>query len=357
MYKIHLLPAAYGDSILIEYGSSASKYILIDGGPYYNFDELVHGLKRVAPELRELELLVITHIDIDHIDGIVTMLKKDELPFTVKDIWFNGFEQVQQASGNLGALQGEYITQLISDKELPHNKLFNGRPVMVEDFEALPTISLADGMTLTLLSPGKAALQKLEKEWLDQLKHYGTNLNIAEKLAEDTRYDSAAWLGDETIEELQDAREKADTSVPNRSSIAFIATFDDMSCLFAGDATSDNLLLAIEPMLEAEGVDRLKLDAWKLSHHGSKKSNLEKLMEKIDCSKMLVSSNGAKYHHPNPECIAKLIKFNGPKLKFFFNYKSEHNSRWADENDQTQYEFESVFPDDDNKPGITVVLA
>lgn len=92
MYNVHLLPAAYGDSILIEYGKTESQYVLIDGGVYYNFEELVQAIKQVAPELKRLELLVITHIDTDHIDGILTILNKEDIPFIVKDIWFNGFQ-------------------------------------------------------------------------------------------------------------------------------------------------------------------------------------------------------------------------------------------------------------------------
>ena len=102
MYNVHLLPATFGDSILIEYGTKRDpKYILIDGGPYYVFDELCAAMKQVAPNIRELELLVATHIDIDHIDGVVKLLNADGLPFGVKEIWFNGREQLGMAAEKL----------------------------------------------------------------------------------------------------------------------------------------------------------------------------------------------------------------------------------------------------------------
>ena len=84
MYNIHLLPASFGDSILIEYGTTSPKYILIDGGPYFAVDEVLKDIKRIAPHLTELELLVVTHIDIDHIDGIVAILNQPVVPFKVK---------------------------------------------------------------------------------------------------------------------------------------------------------------------------------------------------------------------------------------------------------------------------------
>lgn len=356
MYNIHLLPAAYGDSILVEYGEAAPKYILIDGGPFYNDKELAPGLKRAAPHLKELELLVITHIDIDHIDGIVNMLNDPGLSVTVKDIWFNGYKELEKATGVLGALQGEYISALIEEKKLPHNIHFDGEPVMVKKYSDLPVIELEEGMKLTLLCPGKDALVKLEKVWKDELKKYGTDADYLEKLEEDKRYQGRGWLGDEPIETLQEAKVNPDTAAPNGSSIAFIATYKDKSCLLAGDANSDNLLKAIKPMLEASGEERLKLDAWKLSHHGSKKSNLDRLMERIECKKMLVSSNGAKFKHPDQECIAKLLKHNSPGIEFYFNYNTEFNERWADIALQEEYQFKAFYPVDDDEPGITVSL-
>jgi len=357
MYNIHLLPAAYGDSVLIEYGESKSRYILIDGGPYYNFEELIEGMKRVAPSIKELELLVITHIDIDHIDGIVTLLKRDKLPFKIREVWFNGYDEINDFSDFLGVLQGEFISKLIEIKKLPHNKSFQGNAVVVEDYNELPVIKLRDGMTLSLLSPGKTGLQKLHAEWKKQIKKYGKGADFAKKLEEDSRYDSASGLlGDLPIEKLQELKVSGDKSAPNGSSIAFIGNFQGKSCLFAADATSDYLLEAITPFLIKNNLDHLKLDAWKLSHHGSKKSNLDKLMKKIDCKNILISSNGSKFQHPDQECIAKLLKNNGPDLRFYFNYKTEFNKRWSDTTLHKDYNYKTFYPKNESAPGITLRL-
>jgi beta-lactamase superfamily II metal-dependent hydrolase len=357
MYNIHLLPAAYGDAVLVEYGNGAPKYILIDGGPYYNFEKLVAGLKRVAPKLKELELLVITHIDIDHIDGIVTFLKRDKLPFKIKDIWYNGYDQMDDFRDVLGVLQGEYISSLIQTKGLPHNKSFKRNAVVVTDYKKLPVIKLTGGMTLTLLSPGKMALEKLHAVWKKDIKKYGADPDFVKKIEEDTRYDADDdILGEISIEALQKLKVTGDKAPANGSSIAFIGTFDGRSCLFAADATSDYLLEAINPMLEKSGKERLKLDAWKLAHHASKKSTLEKLMKKIDCKKLLVSTNGAKFSHPDAAAIAKLLKNNGPGLQFYFNYKTEFNERWANAALQNEYKYKAFYPKNISKPGITLKL-
>src|SRR5688500_500725 len=138
MYTIHLLPAAFGDSILIEYGrKDEPHYILIDGGPYYNFANILAAIREIAPRLTTLELLVITHIDIDHIDGTITLLNQNDPPFIIKEVWFNGYKELTQLKESsvddlLGPLQGEYLSNLIIEKKLTHNITgFNGRAVCV----------------------------------------------------------------------------------------------------------------------------------------------------------------------------------------------------------------------------------
>lgn len=359
MYKVHLLPALFGDSILIEYGKKAKpSYILIDGGPYYGFKDMYAALRKVAPKMTELELLIITHIDIDHIDGIVSLLNQPKLPFTIKDIWFNGFEQLKPLkAGLLGALQGEYISLLIKKNKLPHNKhkAFGGGAVMVKDYNKLPEIKLPGGMVLTLLSPGLEALLNLKKTWKDEIDGIENETTIAERWKKEHRYKQLApGLLGFNIKKLQDAKVAGDKSVANQSSIAFIGTYDKKTCLFAGDATSDYLLKAIDPMLKKSGKARLSLDAWKLAHHGSKKSNLVVLMEKIDTKQMLVSSDGSRYHHPDPECIAKLIGANNGGLNFHFNYLSKDNKGWNDAKLQKDHKYTAHYPVSGD--GITVVL-
>jgi beta-lactamase superfamily II metal-dependent hydrolase len=352
MYNIHLLPASFGDSILIEYGDqSDTHYILIDGGPYFAFEEVVHQIKKIAPDLEQIELLVITHIDIDHIDGIVKLLNRHDLPFNIKEVWFNGWKEIEALldDDTLGAVQGEYLSFLIKNKHHKQNTFFNGKAVMVNDFSNLPVIILDGGMEITLLSPGKTALQKLAPVWKVEVEEKIGNLNtIEERLEEDTRYDSEDdLLGDEdlTIEEMQAKNVNGDKSEANGSSIAFIGKFENKTCLFAGDAISDYLLEAIEPILENLGENRLELDAWKLAHHGSKKSTLEKLMIKIKCKKILVSSDGKRYKHPDAICIAKLLKNNGPNLKFYFNYRTEFNEIWDKEQLKRKYKYKTFYPE------------
>jgi len=359
MYNIHLLPASFGDSILIEYGHGEKKYILIDGGPYFNFETLILSLKKVAPNLNTLELLVITHIDIDHIDGIVLLLNQSTLPFMIKEVWYNGYEEMKQVNDDMmGVLQGEYISVLIKQKKLAHNRSFDKKAVVVNDFNSLPVIELDGGMKLTLLGPNKDGLKNMYMKWDDEIKEIGDEEAVAKRLENDKRYDKPMddMMGNLSVEELQNIKVQGDKSEVNGSSIAFLATFDKKTCLFTGDLFSEHLLKGIDAVLAKTGKEKLAIDAWKLAHHGSKKSNLETLMQKIETKNILVSSDGKRYHHPDPECIAKLIKWNGPDLNFYFNYKTRYNEMWADKDLRAEYKFASHYPENEHENGISIRL-
>src|SRR5687767_2317245 len=87
VYKIELLPAAHGDALWIEYGNSRDPVrILIDGGPAHTYER---GLRARFQRLRSLDraagrgdsridLFVVTHIDCDHIDGAVLLLRESK---------------------------------------------------------------------------------------------------------------------------------------------------------------------------------------------------------------------------------------------------------------------------------------
>ena len=72
MFRLEMLPARYGDCIWIEYGEDPVRRILIDGGaPGVYKRTLKPRLKQLSDEERKFELLVVTHVDYDHIRGVL----------------------------------------------------------------------------------------------------------------------------------------------------------------------------------------------------------------------------------------------------------------------------------------------
>ena len=77
MFTIELLPTAHGDAIWIEYGEEDHpRRVVVDGGPASTYE---NGLRRRILEVgqeRTLDLLMVTHIDADHIDGALILLQE-----------------------------------------------------------------------------------------------------------------------------------------------------------------------------------------------------------------------------------------------------------------------------------------
>ena len=79
---VHFINVGQGDSILIE--TPSKEHILIDGGPPDASDKVITYLKE--QNIKEIDLLVATHPDIDHIGGLLKVLDN----FSIKEIWDTG---------------------------------------------------------------------------------------------------------------------------------------------------------------------------------------------------------------------------------------------------------------------------
>jgi len=89
--RFEFLRAGKGDCILIsiDEGTYTEKNILIDGGVSKTYDNSTHGIGTLKSKLRRiksLDLVVLTHIDDDHICGLIQLLKDDEHVGKVKEL-------------------------------------------------------------------------------------------------------------------------------------------------------------------------------------------------------------------------------------------------------------------------------
>src|SRR5213593_4715144 len=119
-----MLPANHGDCILIEWGAKQSpRRILVDGGPTYAWKRLGGLFGKTA---LNFDLVVITHIDFDHIGGVLQFLAKPPAGVSVDQVWFNAYQHLPE-SDELGAPQAEVLTDVINRRKLPWNRSFKGR--------------------------------------------------------------------------------------------------------------------------------------------------------------------------------------------------------------------------------------
>jgi glyoxylase-like metal-dependent hydrolase (beta-lactamase superfamily II) len=68
--SVELLPARHGDCIWIEYGRGDVRRILIDGGPLDTFERIQKRLAKAPAGDQAFEMIVLSHVDADHIEGL-----------------------------------------------------------------------------------------------------------------------------------------------------------------------------------------------------------------------------------------------------------------------------------------------
>ncbi len=374
-FTVEMLSANEGDALWIEYGHDPVRRILIDCGRTTAYDQVAKRLD-ADPEL-SFELLVLTHVDADHIHGAVRLLQDGRFgPDRVGDIWFNGWRHLNglhwdpdaNRPRTMGARQGEYFAAVIRDRLFPWNRSFDGMPVVIADGEdELPVVHLDGDMTITLLGPTTEKLELMRGRWEDDLDKPSRNPiepgdweRALDVLRDDRRHaPRVPTLGDGVpdeldIEQLADVPFDPDDSEPNGSSISFLAEHAGTSVLFAGDSHAPQLQESIARLCRMRNVERLDVDALKMSHHGSARNNSYELLEMLNCSRFLVSTNGSGHHHPDPEALARIVSIRDG-VEFSFNYRSEETELWDDPALRKEYGYTTRYPADGS--GLAVDIA
>ena len=345
-FRIEMLPALHGDALWIEYGEPDDLHrILIDGGPVTTYKALAQRLGLVPGNERFFELIVLTHVDGDHVEGLVRLFADKPLPFTVDKVMFNGWRQMERAHGLLGALQGEFLSALLVNRVASAWDP-DAEPWVVRKTGALPVLDLPGGMKLTLLSPDAAKLDAMAKTWKKAVVKAGIKPGDLEAawaaLAKRKKFlPKKGLLGAAPdLDKLLQNQFKIDAAKANGSSIAFLAEYAGKSALLLGDAHPDVVAASIKRLLKARGQRRLKVGAVKVAHHGSKNNTNDELLALLDCPAYLISTNGAQFNHPDKACIARILKVGRPK-SLVFNYHSEFTAPWIDRASQRKFGYEA----------------
>jgi hypothetical protein len=348
--SLEMLPAAQGDALLVVWGTNRKRHqMLVDAGPLGTY-RAIHDRIADLGTGPALELLVVTHIDGDHIEGIIRLLQdRHALGLRIGDVWFNGWPQLP-GTDRQGPDYGEMVGALIQRSALPWNIPYGDNAVAIPEQGPPPSYPLDGGARVTLLGPGPPQLRKLKANWTKVL----ADVDITPGQV-DAALKRLARRKDLKGLDMQGRAAKLDNSVSNGSSISMLFEYDNRALLLTGDSHSAPLVAGIHRLLIERGADRLRVDAFKLPHHGSRANVTDELLALVETPRYLVSTNGDRYRHPDKEAVLRVIgqPQRDSHIELFFNYLSKTTAPWIKSATAKKYRYTPVFPEGDI-PGIVV---
>ena len=379
--KLKMYPASNGDAFLISANVPEPVNILIDGGYASTYNKYISpDLKELALKGCSLNLVVATHIDADHILGLIEffksngcstkskiipvlnvihnsvrslnslkadLIRNDDLEL-LKEINHQGYPiSENKTEEEISARQGSSLAALLLAGKYNWNFSDGNQSINCGSF---PTIKLNSNASLKLLGPSIERLNELKKWWLKELQRIGIIGGITEDIIFDDAFeflfaknlfkrnhtkkekDVISHVSGSNTHSLKDVY-YPDTSVTNSSSVAFIAEIGSSKLLFLGDAWSEDIEFQIKKL--GRGGNKFIFQAIKISHHGSLRNTSTSLLELIDAPAYFISSNGNRHNHPDIEVLKEIVdrpnkfqrhlyfSYSTPASTFMKNYKSK----------------------------------
>lgn len=326
MFSLEPLAARHGDCLLLHYGAPGGPgTILIDGGPSQVWS------KSLKPRLMELErdrpgdafaidLLIVSHIDDDHVVGLVDMTgewreaKADRRrwPWPVRAMWHNSFERI--AGGDPAEVRASVLASVggaasVPDEDGDEDRLAAAKVLasvakgakLRADAEVLgiPVNAGSDGLIvpgapvrmgdleLLVVGPLPAQLEALRNKFATELPKGGEAALAA----------------------------YTDDSVPNLSSIVVLATLDGRRMLLTGDARGDFVLEGLGEAGVLDDGGGIHVDVLKLQHHGSERNTETDFFRRVTADHYVASANG-EYENPDRATFQMIFEARGPEDGF-----------------------------------------
>lgn len=339
---IEALPASYGDCLLVSCPVRGGIWrLLIDTGPDESWPTLRQRLADLPSRddgRRVVDLAIVSHIDHDHIGATRQLFADEELQLSFGDVWFNARHHLVR-----GVAEAETLAAILGAplRALPWNTAFGGGPVVTPGDGAFVELPVSPGHPrLTLLSPTPKRLARLATVWDAELENLRARRSNTEAAG-----DRGSEFPD--LDGLATHKSTRDQSAPNGSSIALLVEHRGASALLAADSFSTVLGSALLGLARHRGSPLpLRIDAFKLSHHGSRANLMPELLRAVQANHYIVSTDNTRFGHPNDETLARVILYGGDAPTLCFNFATAQNLRWADPALQGKYGFATRFARD-----------
>lgn len=341
VFTLEALQAAHGDSLILHYGPLTNpRFIVVDGGPKGIFKaslgprlQEIHAAR--GGGVLEIRLLMVSHIDDDHITGILdfTRMLRDlkdgnaPLPFDVLTLWHNSFDDIagkvnasvsadvsvsdvlrsakpKTADGAAIVASVAQGRQLRLDADALGLNMNSGFDDLLQFSPSAKALNMGAHLAFTVLGPRQAELDALHAKWDREVKAL-----LAKKKKKKTGGGSELSAAD--LRAL--AAEFIDESIHNLSSVVVLAEFEGKRILLTGDARGDFILKSLrEAKLVKNG--KIAVDIFKVPHHGSVRNAAAELFETVIADHYVFSANG-RDGNPDPPTFDLIFKAR-PKGKY-----------------------------------------
>lgn len=323
LFTLEAVFAKHGDALILHYGPSDDpSWVLVDGGPpgvYGRYlrprlEQLRSDWCAQAEDSLPLELVMVSHIDEDHITGILDLYDEElsadgdrrPLPFAIRGLWHNGFDELAgPAAAEVAALLreggddasdaavvasvGQGVALRRATERLGTGGLNPGfADLVLAQGPGKEPVDLGHGLRFRVLCPSAARIEAFRLVW--------------EK-----------WLAAVRAKEKSAAEVAAmeDTSPTNLASIVVLAEMGGRTMLLTGDARGDDVLAG----LDAAGILRagdqpLVVDLLKMPHHGSSRNVDEGFLARVLADHYVFSADG-RHGNPDPQTLRMLAAARG----------------------------------------------
>lgn len=262
--------------------------LLVDGGYGYTMSDIIKN-----QDLEDLDGIILTHIDGDHIGGILRLIKDGSfINLSKKENFFVVFNEYVDPS-TISYKQGDCLKKCIG--KYPNIKLINAysknykiniknKCVILKRVEN--NISYinegSDSIVIEFISPTKEVLRKFMKNWKSK---------------------------------------KNDSKITNESSIVFLLSYQNKNILMTGDSSISVFQKKLFDLPKLKKIDLIKLP-----HHGSKNGNNDgvlRLIDKYQCDQIIVSTKEDD-KELDKELIEEIEKKIGKEnVKYSYNQKQD----------------------------------
>lgn len=381
MVEIKSYPAKNGDAFLVKVSPDPFA-MLIDGGYADTFRRYIKSdLENLAACGYSLDLVVATHIDADHISGLlsffllngtaqapdiipvhevlhnslrslaaptkerVVMRQDDEA--ILRDICLQGYQQPKEVNSSeqeISARQGISLARLLCERGYQWNTHTGETPI---GGDGLAELSLSQGK-ITILGPNKTRLGALKKWWMSEMRRMGWvgSLHELDDAFEFLCSYEVVNPGEQMLASSEADLARAyvpDNSITNGSSISLIVEVEGRHLLFLGDSWADDTV-------DALGTNGPSIfDAVKIAHHGSAHNTSLDLLDLVDSPHFFISTNGAGHAHPDyavlkaivdrPAAFCRTLHFNysTPASQKLKSYQAESGANFIVRENETDW--------------------